>query len=436
MERIHDLRTFRPGMFGLPYGWPLPISGAAGPPPPPVPELLFADAFAQIGTTWISARTPDVDVVGGGWVEVNRWAQVNRWEVRGAPNDYVRQNPAGGNVWCTVVGDVDTPEVMIQADITKWTGGWRGIAFRVLDEANRWHFSVSGNVAYLRKKEANVETTVLSTPHTWANFATKSMRVWLAGNSIMCEIDDIPIFNTVHAFNNTEELHALYGEADANTHYHNVEIWSNPNGQCEPWLICDLFDGAGALTDHTPNKGGSWTERGSSGNSGTLVGGACRQTADGTNDFYATLGVNVPVGIGETGTIEATVATIGGGATYTTPGLLFLADVAAGDGLAVWLEKSAKSSNIVSGVVTAWDVVAAQSDPVPALNLGTNYRLKVIWDSTGSAIMKYLDDVLIATDDQSAAGPFADDFVGLAFPDRGLAQGTGRWDQIFGKPNT
>ena len=86
-------------------------------------------------------------------------------------------------------------------------------------------------------------------------------------------------------------------------------------------------------------------------------------------------------------------------------------------------------------MVTAWAVGATLSTGFPGLTGGTDYRLKVTWNSDASVLNLFVDGVFIGVHNQSAAAPFADDFVGLAYPDRTLAQGTGRWDLLFGAPD-
>jgi hypothetical protein len=201
---------------------------------------------------------------------------------------------------------------------------------------------------------------------------------------------------------------------------------------CVGFDLCDTFtDPNGTLlTAHQANAGGLWTYRGG-GNNADIQDNTAQQTPDGVNDYYATLdGV-----IGAGGQIEMRVRTrTATGSSWTSPAIFFAADLAAGDGIILFVDASSKSTAFVASTVTAWaqNIGETAGTGMAAGVLDQWYKLKVIWNVAGDAIQMYLDDVLIHTGNLSTFGPFPDDGVGIGYPDRSKTQTLGQWEWIQG----
>lgn len=145
------------------------------------------DTFTDANGTALESHTPDVDVVGGGWVKVNSSADIQSNQL----------NAAGGG---TIVYTIDTGQSNYVLTITKVAGGnAASVIFRYTDENNKWLARRNGGTLELYRRTSGTWTLMDSTATT-PSTGSYTLVITCNGTSITVETqgDTVSATNSDH----------------------------------------------------------------------------------------------------------------------------------------------------------------------------------------------------------------------------------------------
>lgn len=192
--------------FAAPFQSAFPAEAITG------PMVYFYDTFTGADGTALSAHTPDIDVVGGGWLAATAWTiQSNQANSAGAgAANYARAN-------------VGLADVTVSAQAVTASGGRFGLVVRFVDTSNHWIIYSSATGQFLQIREITAATETQRAVITGvAQTVPFLMTVTLAGNVITATFGTNTVTYT-SASHNTATRHGLYTNG-ANGRYDNFEI--------------------------------------------------------------------------------------------------------------------------------------------------------------------------------------------------------------------
>jgi len=165
--------------------------------------IFVLDTFTDGNGTSLDAHTPDIDVVGGGWAELqgNSDIQGNEANIQGVP----ALNAIDSGISDGVVAiDVTTAPPAPAAQM--------GLAFRCRDANNFWFWVVDLNTggAELAYYQGGVYHSVWTSLIGIEANHTYNLAVKLREHSIDCYIDGVWYTSTANSFNKTETEHGMY----------------------------------------------------------------------------------------------------------------------------------------------------------------------------------------------------------------------------------
>lgn len=195
-----------------------------------VASTLVSDTFTDTNGTSLTAHTPDVDTVGGGWSLATATGsgsgtftiENNKLEATRTSSTYF---PIG-----TI--DVGQADVTIDVNLTFETDdfGFDGIVFRYQDQSNFWFATreaTSGDFRIL-EKNAGVNTERASIAAGISAGTNHDMQVVLSGTSITATIDGGNEITFSSSFLETETTHGLIGvdraDPSVGTKFDNFQI--------------------------------------------------------------------------------------------------------------------------------------------------------------------------------------------------------------------
>lgn len=147
------------------------------------PTTLFYDTFTGADGTLLTAHTPDVDVVGGGWGNY----------VYSAPLSDTHRIVSGKSVASNIVklplsaADVGTANVTIIADInTGYAASESIVVGRLTDGSNQWLFDLdnNGNKLVIYERTAGTAVQRASSSVTVADSEDWTMTVTMNGTAL------------------------------------------------------------------------------------------------------------------------------------------------------------------------------------------------------------------------------------------------------------
>ena len=113
-------------------------------------RVLFFDSFTDADGTLLTNHTPDVDTVGGGWVDIG-----GPWDINGN-----RARSTAGSTWKASVIDTGRSDVLVTADLTVNSFNV-GIVLNAVDASNYWTAQAMRNLAELRLQEQTGGTSTV-----------------------------------------------------------------------------------------------------------------------------------------------------------------------------------------------------------------------------------------------------------------------------------
>lgn len=166
------------------------------PPPPPPPTVYFLDTFAGSPGTGVPPHTPNTDVSAAGWTAIQGTFAL----------------ATGG---CQSTSDVDEDSDTFSATVSDYTltavitmsiidiSNYRSpaVEFRSVDLANHWIMYPSPNdgSSKLYLRVGGTYTAIDSQPFTWVDATDYTLKLVLAGSSIMGYIDGTLIHSVTNA---------------------------------------------------------------------------------------------------------------------------------------------------------------------------------------------------------------------------------------------
>ena len=174
---------------------------------------LVLDRFVDPDGTLLTAHTPDIDLVGGGWV-----VSVGNGDIRG--NIVEPDNIASNRV---VIATTQS-DVVITLDVTIRTNNLNaqiGIVFRQVDESNLWlagYSPLDGEFRLFRRVGGGFSERAIG---AWVptEGLTYTMTVTLSGSSINCEVDGVVLAVTdaqhAAAVNHGVDMYGIGGAPNA-----------------------------------------------------------------------------------------------------------------------------------------------------------------------------------------------------------------------------
>jgi hypothetical protein len=165
---------------------------------------LFYDTFNAPNNTLITARAPDIDVVGGGWVKWSTQAQSIRSNVATvALNEVVQETLSAADVGKADV-TITSTFLMVSPD-----GRRKSIVLRLTDYNNCWICSYRNGLQAINiyKKEAGVLTSVAS--GTKVGGGPFLFTVSATGSTITFTVDGTTISYSSATFNQSATRHGM-----------------------------------------------------------------------------------------------------------------------------------------------------------------------------------------------------------------------------------
>ena len=179
-----------------PYGFELGIGSCW--PPNTISQILFYDTFTGENGTALSAHTPDTDIRGNGWDDINGGLEIQSNKATAA---------AGASYKYSVV-DAEESDVEIEVDFTAGSYDW--VPVRYVDEDNQWLVQARGaNTEWRLYKIDGGDTTQMDNGGTVAVGNTYAVKIVCSGNSINVYVDDELTLSTSNAFNASATKHGI-----------------------------------------------------------------------------------------------------------------------------------------------------------------------------------------------------------------------------------
>jgi hypothetical protein len=192
-----------------------------------VQTVYVYDSFTGADSTQLTAHAPDIDVVGGGWVNAiltttpgaNASILSNKASIT-ADNAGTIINAGQANVeieatWTLAVG-VDNRS---------------SIALRYVDASNWIIFNVrepNGDLL-LNKRVAGSTSTVASAAFSWTEGQTYTLKITANGTAVVCYVDDVEVLSGTIAELTTATKHGIFRNAgNSNSLFDDFYIRSLP----------------------------------------------------------------------------------------------------------------------------------------------------------------------------------------------------------------
>ena len=168
---------------------------------------LVSDTFTDSDSTVLSAHTPDIDTVGGGWTAGT-----------GTPD--IQSNKASSPDDGDVNADIDAgnANVIVSADVLIATAndGFIGLAMRYTSTTSKWSLEFSTTLLKLVERDTT-STTRASTAITVAKDAEHALSATCSGDDFTCTINGGDEITYTSTFNNSVTNHGLFGGNTAST---------------------------------------------------------------------------------------------------------------------------------------------------------------------------------------------------------------------------
>ena len=180
--------------------------GLGGGSAPAGPSYLVHDTFTDTDGVDLSAHTPDVDSVGGGWIDDTTAVEIQSNQAAGVGNDASSWIDAGN-------ADV-TVEVTRHTPISNRALRLMG---RLTDTSNYIYLNISARGTdassfRLFRREAGAGTTIASGTYTVNISSTYNVKLAMSGSSVSAYLDDGTPLTATETFNQTATKHGLLFE--------------------------------------------------------------------------------------------------------------------------------------------------------------------------------------------------------------------------------
>lgn len=174
---------------------------------------LVLDTFTDTNGTALTAHTPDVDVVGGGWSTASEGSDIIEIQ-----SNMARGNGTTNRVFSTVDCGKSDVFIEISGDAPLSGGGGIGmIIFRFQDINNLWQFDCFNNLASLRDRVAGTFTTRSSS--TCTNGTPLRYTLTANGQNIKGYLSDVEEVSFASANFETATRHGIRSDNQGDVDY-------------------------------------------------------------------------------------------------------------------------------------------------------------------------------------------------------------------------